>query len=114
MIDAHRAQTMRSVQERETRITTLAVERGFFKRILNWFRIRALKADIATLYKADSHYSSALDQTIARVRSLLNSTEFAGAAGPPDLGPSGRAPEQSVGARDEGPSSVKFGRRAIA
>jgi len=79
MIDAHRAQTMRSVQERETRITTLAVERGFFKRILNWFRIRALKAEIATLHKADSHYSSALDQTIARVRSLLNSTEFAGA-----------------------------------
>lgn len=79
MIDAHRAQTMRSVQERETRITTLAVERGFFKRIINWFRIRALKAEIATLYKADSHYSSALDQTIARVRSLLNSTEFAGA-----------------------------------
>jgi hypothetical protein len=42
MIDAHRAQTMRSVQERETRITTLAVERGLFKRIFNWFRIRAL------------------------------------------------------------------------
>src|SRR5437879_11752348 len=79
MIDAHRAQTMRSVQERQTRITTLAVERGFFRRIFNWFRIRALKAEIATLYKADSHYSSALDQTIARVRSLLNSTEFAGA-----------------------------------
>jgi hypothetical protein len=79
MIDAHRAQTMRSVQEREARITTLAAERGFFKRIFNWFRIRALKAEIATLYKADSHYSSALDQTIARVRSLLNSTEFAGA-----------------------------------
>ena len=79
MIDAHRAQTMRSVQERETRITTLAVERGFFKCIFNWFRSRALKAEIATLYKADSHYSAALDQTIARVRSLLNSTEFAGA-----------------------------------
>jgi len=79
MIDAHRAQTMRSVQEREARITTLAVERGFFTRIFNWFRIRGLKAEIATLYKADSHYSSALDQTIARVRSLLNSTELAGA-----------------------------------
>jgi hypothetical protein len=34
-------------------------------------------------------------------------------AGPPDLGPSGRATEQSVGARDEGSSSVIFGRRAI-
>src|SRR5438034_4823497 len=63
LIDAHRAQTMRSVQERETRITTLAVERGFFKCIFNWFRSRALKAEIATLYKADSHYSAALDQT---------------------------------------------------
>jgi len=61
MIDAHRTQTMRSVHERETRITALAAERGFFKRIFNWFRIRALKAEIATLYKADSHYSSALD-----------------------------------------------------
>jgi len=79
MIDAHRAQTMRSVQEREARITTLAVERGFLKRIFNWFRIRPLKGEIATLYKADSHYSSSLDQTIARVRSLLNSTELAGA-----------------------------------
>src|SRR5256886_4102459 len=79
MIDAHRTQTMRSVHERETRITALAAERGFFKRIFNWFRIRALKAEIATLYQADSHYSSALDQTIARVRSLLNSTELAGA-----------------------------------
>src|SRR2546428_8226684 len=79
MIDAHRTQTMRSVHERETRITALAAERGFFKRIFNWFRIRALKAETATLYKTDSHYSSALDQTIARVRSLLNSTEFAGA-----------------------------------
>src|SRR5437879_6735203 len=79
IIDSHRAQTIRSVQERETRITTLAVERGFFKRIFNWFRIRALKAEIAALYKADSHYSSALDQTIALVRSLLNSTELAGA-----------------------------------
>ena len=72
MIDAHRTQTMRSVHERETRITALAAERGFFKRIFNWFRIRALKAEIATLYKADSHYSSALDKTIALVRSLLN------------------------------------------
>ncbi len=79
MIDAHRTQTMRSVHERETRITALAAERGFFKRIFNWFRIRALKAEIATLYKADSHYSSALDQTIALVRSLLTSTELAGA-----------------------------------
>lgn len=79
MIDAHRTQTMRSVEERETRILALAAERGFFKRIFNWFRIRALKGQIATLYKADLHYSSALDQTIARVRSLLHSTELAGA-----------------------------------
>jgi Nuclease-related domain len=79
MIAAHRTQTMRSVDERETRIATLAAESGFFKRIFNWFRIRALKAEIATLYKADSHYSSALDQTIARVRPLLNSAEMAGA-----------------------------------
>jgi hypothetical protein len=79
MIDTHRTQTMRSVQERETRIAALAAEQGFFRRIFNWFGIRALKAEIATLYKADSHYSFALDQTIARVRSLLNSAELAGA-----------------------------------
>jgi len=79
MIDAHRTQTMRSVHERETRITTLTAERGFLKRIFNWFRIRALKAEIVTLYKAASHYSSALDQRTALVRSLLNSTELAGA-----------------------------------
>jgi hypothetical protein len=38
---------------------------------------------------------------------------YATEAGPPDLGPSGRATEQSVGARDEGSSSVIFGRRSI-
>ena len=79
MIDAHRAYTMRSVQERETRIAALAAELGFFKRIFNWFRTRALKNEIATLHKSDSQYSSALDQTIERIRSVLNSTEFAGA-----------------------------------
>ena len=79
IIDAHRAHTMCSVQERETRIAALAVEHGFFKRIFNWFRTRALKTEIAALHKADSQYSSALDQTIERVRSLRNSSEFAGA-----------------------------------
>jgi len=79
MIDTRRTQTMRSVQERETRIAALAAEHGFFNLIFNWFRIRALKGEIAALYRADSHYSSALDQTIARVRSLLKSAELAGA-----------------------------------
>jgi len=57
----------------------LAAERGFFKRILNWFRIQTLKGEIAALNKADSRYSSALDQTVAHVQSLLRSAEFAGA-----------------------------------
>lgn len=60
-------------------IAALAAERGFFKRIANWFRVRAFKAEIATLHQADSRYSSALDSTIAYVRSLLNSPELAGA-----------------------------------
>lgn len=79
LIDAHRSQTMRSVQEREACIAALAAERGFFKRIANWFRVRAFKAEIATLHQADSRYSSALDQTIEYVRSLLKSAELAGA-----------------------------------
>jgi hypothetical protein len=79
MIDAHRMQTMRSVQEVETRIAALTAERRFFRRIISWFRIRALRTAIATLYKADSHYSSALDQTIVHIRSTLDSTELAGA-----------------------------------
>lgn len=79
LVDEHRTQTMRSVQEREARIAALAAEQGFLKRILSWFRTRALKAEIATLYSADSQYSSALDQAIEHVRSLLSSAELAGA-----------------------------------
>ncbi len=79
MINAKRAHTMRSVQDLTTRIAALAVERGLFRRLVSWFRIRALRTEIAALYKADSHYSSALDQAIVHVRSLLNSAELAGA-----------------------------------
>lgn len=45
-------------------------------------------------------------------RTTRNATCATG-AGPPDLGPRGRIGKQSVGARDERPSSVMFGRRAI-
>jgi hypothetical protein len=79
MINANRAHTMRSVQELTTRIAALAVERGFFRRLITWLRIRALRTEIAALYKADSHFSSDLDQAIVHVRSLLNSAELAGA-----------------------------------
>jgi hypothetical protein len=79
LIDAHRTQTMRTVHERETLIAALTAEPRFSRRIFNWFRIRTIKAEIATLYKADSRYSAGLDQTIAVVRSLLHSTELAGA-----------------------------------
>ncbi len=79
MIDTNRMHTMHSVQELAARIAALAVERGFFRRLISWFRIRALRTEIAALYKADSHYSSALDQAIVHIRSLLNSSELAGA-----------------------------------
>jgi hypothetical protein len=79
MIDAHRTQTMHSVQERLTRIAALTAERGFFKRVVNRIKIWALRAAIAALYRADSHYSSTFDQKIARVQLLLNSAEVAGA-----------------------------------
>lgn len=78
-MDARREQTARAVQDRATRMDALAVERRFFRRFLNWFRIRGLKTEIAALYKADSNYSSALDETITHVRSLLESVELAGA-----------------------------------
>ena len=79
MINANRAHTMHSVQELNTRIAALAVEREFFRRLINWFRIRSLRTEIAALYKADSHYSSELDQAIVHVRSVLNSAQLAGA-----------------------------------
>jgi len=68
-----------SVQELTTRVATLAVEHGFFRRLISWFRIRALRTGIAALYKAESQYSYALDQAIVHLRSLLNSAELAGA-----------------------------------
>jgi Nuclease-related domain len=79
MINANRAHTIRSVQELTTRIAALTVERGFFKRLIGWFRIRALSTEIAALHEADSRYSSDLDQAIVHFRSLLNSAELAGA-----------------------------------
>jgi len=79
MIDAHRVHTMHSVQELTTRIAALAVERGFFRRLIGWFRSRALRSEIAALYKADLRYSSALDQSILHIQSLLNSAELVGA-----------------------------------
>jgi hypothetical protein len=79
MINAKREHTTRSVQELTTRIDALAGERRFFRSLVGWFRIRTLRAEIAALHQADSHYSSALDQAIAHLRSLLKSAELAGA-----------------------------------
>lgn len=79
LIDARYAQTMLSVGERKHRITTLASERGFFRRLFNRFKIRTIQSEIAALRKADSYYVLYLDQTIARVRSILDSGELAGA-----------------------------------
>jgi len=79
MIEESRMRTMRSAQELATRIDALAGERRFFRRLIGWIRIRALKAEMAALYKADARYSSDLDRAIAHVQSLLNSAELAGA-----------------------------------
>ena len=79
LINANRERTIRSVQELTTRVSSLADERGFFRRFINWFRIRAIRNEIAALHRADSQYSSALDQAIVHLRSLLSSAELAGA-----------------------------------
>jgi hypothetical protein len=79
LIDASRAKTLRAIHQLTARIAALAAERGLFRRLINSFRIRALKTEIAALYKADSLYSSALDQAIVDLRSFLNSAELAGA-----------------------------------
>lgn len=79
LISANRERTMQSVQELTTRVTTLADERGFFRRVINWFRSRAARNEIAVIHRADSQYSSGLDQAILHLRSLLSSAELAGA-----------------------------------
>jgi len=79
MINENRARTTSSVQELTTRIAALEGERGFFGRLISWFRSRALRTEIAALHRADSHYVSALDQAIAHLQSLLKSAELAGA-----------------------------------
>ena len=77
--DAHRVDTMRSVQEREARIAVLSGKRGFFKRLVSRIMIWRLRAAIAALHRADAQYLSRIDEHIARVRSLLHSAELAGA-----------------------------------
>ena len=79
LINANRERTMRSVQELTRQVSSLAAERGFFRRLINWFRIRAVRNEIAAIHRADSQYSSALDQAIVHLRSLLSSAELAGA-----------------------------------
>jgi len=78
-IEAHRAATMKSVQSKSASIASLAAERGFFRQFFNGFKIRALKAEVASLFRTDSRYPVTLDQTIQRIRSLPNSAELAGA-----------------------------------
>ncbi len=78
-IEAHRSTTMAAVQERAMRIAQLTAERGIIRSFFNRFRIRALRSEIASLYSRDESYPAFLDQTTARVQSLLDSAELAGA-----------------------------------
>ena len=78
-IDAHRAETMRAVQEQSIRIAQLNAERGFFIRFFNRAKINALRSQISALYASDAAYPAYLDQTIHRVEALSGSPELAGA-----------------------------------
>jgi hypothetical protein len=78
-IDAHRAETMRAVQEQSIRIAQLNAERGFFVRFFNRAKINALRSQISALYASDAAYPTHLDRTIDRVEALPGSPEIAGA-----------------------------------
>jgi hypothetical protein len=79
LIEAHHEKTMYSVLELETEIERKTGEQGFFRRLVNWFEIRSLKAEVAGLYQADTDYSSTLDSVVVRLQSLINSAELSGA-----------------------------------
>ena len=79
-IDAHRAYTMRAVQDHSARIAHLSSEPRWLRRFLNGFEIASLRSTVSALYATDSQYPGRLDQTIRRVEGLLGSAELAGAA----------------------------------
>lgn len=79
LVEDHHVETSQFVADLARQIAALENESGFFQRIVNWFRRRALNARIDDLHAKDLAYATDLDQTIARVRTVLVSPEFAGA-----------------------------------
>lgn len=67
------------VKEKESLIIVMSTQRGFFRRLVNWFKTRKLKREIRKLHYEHSLYLVYLDQTIERVRALIHSAELSGA-----------------------------------
>lgn len=78
-LDAHRAETMHSVQQVSTEIVQLSDNRGFLVRFLNRHKVRRLRYRIAALYADDKAFESRLDWVTERVSALPGSPELAGA-----------------------------------
>lgn len=78
-IDANRAQTLAAVQITAKRIALLSSEPGLIRRFLNRSEVGRLRRSIETIYAMDAGYPALLDATVARLESLPQSAEIAGA-----------------------------------
>lgn len=78
-LEAHRTETLRSVQQLSNEIVQLSDNRGFLVKFLNRHKVRSLRYRIQAAYNNDRAFARHLDWVIDRIAALPNSPELAGA-----------------------------------
>jgi hypothetical protein len=78
-VDRKKAEITQGIASQEKRITGLRAEKGFWRLLANWFRIRGYKKNIAQLHLDERRYIATLSENIQSLDMLLNSGELAGA-----------------------------------
>jgi len=85
VLEAHRSETMRSVQQLSNEIVQLNDSRGRIVRFFNRHKVRGLRSRIAAAYSNDKAFERHLDWVIDRIAALPNSPELAGATAELDV-----------------------------
>lgn len=78
-VDRRRDETAERLREGENKIGRLRAERGLFRVLINWFKIREAKAIIPLLRVKEQRYIEALRRNIERLEELPNTPGMAGA-----------------------------------
>jgi hypothetical protein len=76
-VDRKKLEIAQSVASKENRIVNL--QKGIWRSLLNWFRIRDCKMAIAQLHSEERQYVATLSANIRRLDTIRESAELAGA-----------------------------------